>query len=185
MDNLALTALVLGFAFAASALAWLWIGYSRHARAKVRRARGYELIHALKAYSAWSEYQRDQPVSQSGLDELASPEPLTRARKLQHGFFPQLSEHLLRLLQAHSRMVEYLCEQDMLRLSRGEGWKPAYQNQQYQQLRGAQEELIDEMIVMCRESIGEAGVSWQATGSDFAFTNSAAAKAPMGEARLR
>jgi hypothetical protein len=184
MDNPVILSIALGLAlvFAAALVGWQWSAHRRRARVNARRTHGYELIHALKSYSAWSEYQRDQPVTASSLDELTSPESLTRARALKKACFPELSEHLVRLLQAHSRMVEYLWEQNLLRLSQGSGWKPAYQDAQYQQLRGAQEDLIDEMILICRELIGEAGVPWQATGSDFAFSNSLRSKAPAGPA---
>jgi hypothetical protein len=57
-----------------------------------------------------------------------------------------------------------------LRLTQGSGWRPAHQDAPYQQLRGAQEELIDEMVVRCRELIGEAREQWRATGSDFSFS---------------
>ena len=89
---------------------------------------------------------------------------------------------MVRLLQAHSRVIEYLWQQNLLRLSQGSGWQPAYEDRQYQQLRGAQEDLIDDMIALCRELIGDASQPWRSTGSDFAFTNSSIGMSRPGPA---
>lgn len=145
----------------------------RRKRAAVRRAQGYRLIHALGAYSAWIESQRDLPFTARSLDELTSPQPLSQARRIKRQCFPSLAPNMIGLLQAHSRMIEYLWEQSLLRLSQGAAWRPACEDAQYQQLRGAQEELIDEMIARCRELIGDSGQVWKRTGSDFAFSNGA------------
>jgi hypothetical protein len=161
----------LGFmAMGAAVLQWLRVLERRHVQA--RRAQGYRLIHALRAYSAWIDCQRDLPFTDRSLDELTSPGPLTLARQIKSEWFPSLSQHMVPLLQAHSRMVEYLWEQSLLRLTQGSAWQPAYQDAQYQQLRGAQEDLIDELIASCRELIGDTTQVWQRTGSDFAFSSS-------------
>lgn len=161
---------VLSLVLAAGAL-YRWMRYVSRVRAEQLRVHGYQLIHALKAYSAWIEYQRDLPFTARSLDELTSPEPLTRARRLKREYFPSLSPHMVRLLQAHSHVIEYLWQQNLLRLSQGSGWRPAYEDPQYQQIRGAQEDLIGEMIDICRELTGDAHRPWRQTGSDFSFTN--------------
>jgi hypothetical protein len=155
----------------AAAVLWHWVRHLRRKRAEMRRAQGLRLIHALGAYSAWIECQRDLPFTARSLDELASPQPLTQARRLKREWFPSLAPYMVGLLQAHSRMIEYLWEQSLLRLSQGAAWRPACEDAQYQQLRGAQEELIEEMIARCRELMGDAGQVWKRTGSDFAFSN--------------
>lgn len=157
---------------AMSALVVQRVRVARRQRAKIRRAQGYRLIHALRAYSAWIERQRDRPLTARSLDELTSPEPLTLAREIKQKWFPTLAQYMVPLLQAHSRMIEYLWEQSLLRLSQGSAWQPAHQDAHYQQLRGAQEDLIDEMIATCRELIGDSPQVWERTGSDFAFSNS-------------
>ncbi|MDB5874328.1 MAG: hypothetical protein JWQ07_3770 [Ramlibacter sp.] len=156
---------------AAAAGVYRWMRYLTKVRAARLRAQGYRLIRSLQAYSAWIDNQRDLPFTARSLDELTSPEPLTRARRIKHEWFPSLAQHMIRLLQAHSRVIEYLWEQNLLRLSQGSGWRPAYEDQQYLQLRGAQEELIDEMVVICRDLIGDARQPWRSTGSDFSFSN--------------
>jgi hypothetical protein len=178
MNELHMTALVVALGLIGTVLAWQWVAYARRSRANIKRAYGYELIHALRAYSAWTEYQRDLPFSGRSLDELTSPGPLTRARELKRLWFPELSGRMVRLLQTHSRLIEYLWEQDLLRLSQGTAWRPAYEDAQYQQLRGAQEDLIDEMIGICRDSIGEASLPWLSTSSGFSFSSSLKSHGP-------
>jgi hypothetical protein len=173
MNDLFLISAIAALGFMAmSAIALRWIRVARRHRAKLRRAQGYRLIHALRAYSAWIERQRDLPFTARSLDELTSPGPLALAGQIKHQWFPSLARYMVPLLQAHSRVIEYLWEHSLLRLSQGAAWRPAHQDAQYQQLRGAQEELIDEMIAVCRELIGDTRQSWQRTGSDFAFSNS-------------
>src|SRR5512133_1215948 len=91
-----------------------WARHLAHRRQQHLRARGYEFIAALKAYSAWVDYQRDESFVGRDADELALPEPLARALSAKSAF-PELSQHTLRLLQAHSRLVEYLWQQNLLR----------------------------------------------------------------------
>src|SRR5438105_3327334 len=81
-------------------------------------AQGLHLIYWLKAYAAWVDCQCDEPFTAHGPDELASPEPIARALRIQEKMFPQLAQHMLRLLQAHSRLVEYLWQQSLLRVGR-------------------------------------------------------------------
>jgi hypothetical protein len=136
------------------------------------RARGLHLIYWLKAYSAWVDCQRDEPFLARDVDELALPEPLARALALKDAAFPDLSQHMVRLLQAHSRLIEYLWQHNLLRISLATGWQAAHEDSRYQQIRGAQEDLIEEMIALCQERIGESAREWKRTGSDFAFSSS-------------
>jgi hypothetical protein len=162
-------------ALAAVAVALMITGIARLAARKRQdrlRAQGYELIFSLKSYSAWVDCQSDEPLTSRDADELASPQPLARARALKDAAFPGLSQHMLRLLQAHSRLVEYLWRQNLMRLSQASGWQPAWQDAHYQQIRGAQEDLIQEMIGLCQEMIGDREQEWRQTGTDFAFSSS-------------
>ena len=172
IDNLLLPWLMGAFCVAGAAAVYFRARHLKRCRAQQLRAEGYRLIHALREYSAWIDYQRDLPLTARSTDELSSPEPLVRACRIKSERFPDLSQQMVRLLQAHSRVIEYLWQQNIVRLTQGSGWLPAYQDKQYQQLRAAQEELIDDMIALCRELIGDASQPWRRTGSDFAFTNS-------------
>ena len=149
----------------------VWARHAAQERREQLRADGYELIFSLKTYSAWVDYRRDEPVMTRNTEELASPEPLKRALEIKDVSFPALSHHMLLLLQAHSRLVEYLWQQSLLRQSQASGWQPLYHDPQYQQIRGAQEELIEEMIGLCQEIIGDRAREWRRTGTDFAFSS--------------
>lgn len=157
---------------AAAAGVYFRARHLKHTRAQHLRAQGYRLIHALGEYSAWIDYQRDLPFTARSPDELSLPGPLAQACRIKSESFPDLSQPMVLLLQAHSRVIEYLWQQNLVRLTQGSGWLAAHEDKQYQQLRGAQEELIDDMIAQCRELIGDASEPWRRTGSDFAFTNS-------------
>lgn len=150
----------------------VWAHHAAQEHKKQLQAQGYELIFCLKSYSAWVDFQRDEPFLTRNTEELASPAPLTRVREIRDASFPALSHHMLRLLQAHSHLIEYLWQQNLLRQSQASGWQPLYQDPQYQQIRGAQEELIQEMIGLCQEIIGDRPSKWRRTGTDFAFSNS-------------
>jgi hypothetical protein len=172
MDKFLLPAIAALALMVVATAIYRWMRHLAQDRLARRQAQGHRLIHALQAYSAWIDIQRDSSFTASSLDELTSPEPLTLARQIKSEWFPTLQQDMLRLLQAHSRMIEYLWQQNLLRLSQGAGWRPAYEDNQYLQLRGAQEDLIDEMIFSCRQLIGETEHAWRPTGSDFAFGNS-------------
>jgi hypothetical protein len=172
IDHLFLPWLIGAFCVATAAALYFRARHLKRTRAQQLRTQGYRLIHALREYSAWIDYQRDAPFTARSPDELSSPEPLAQACRIRSERFPELSQQMVRLLQAHSRVIDYLWQENLVRLTQGSGWLPAYQDRQYQQLRGAQEELIDDMITLCRELIGDASEAWRRTGSDFAFTNS-------------
>lgn len=150
----------------------LWARRLARVRADELRAQGYRLIHALSEYSAWIDFQRELPVSARDLDELAAPDPLVEAGRITRKCFPDMAQHMHRLLQAHSRVIEYLWQQKLVRMSDASGSPPVSDERQYAQLRGAQEDMIDDMVELCRELIGDAREPWQRTGSDFAFSAS-------------
>ena len=154
------------------AIVFRWVRYTVQRRKDLLRAHGYRLIHCLNAYSAWVDYQRDDALLDQSTDELTSPEPLAQALAIKEAAFPSLGQHMLRLLQAHSRLMEYLWQHNLLRLSQATGWVPAYQDPQYQQIRGAQEDLIEEVIAIVHEIIGETEQNWRRTGTDFSFSSS-------------
>ncbi|MBC7604410.1 MAG: hypothetical protein H7255_17340 [Ramlibacter sp.] len=161
----ALGALVV-FALLIWCLHWLRIKHKAALRAK-----GWQLIHALNAYAAWVECQRDLPFSADSLGEMTAPEPLVTVRQIKRDWFPSLHLQVVRLLKSHERLVQYLWQHSMLRLSQGSPWCPASEDPVYQQLRYEQEDLIDEMIASCRRLTGDVDRVWKSTGSDFNYSN--------------
>ncbi len=168
--HVALTPMLVAAALlAVVVLIWLhWTG-RRHA-AKLR-THGYSLIDSLKGYSAWVERQRDIEITAPALDEHDLPDPLAQAGHIARRHFPALSDTMKELVQSHVRITEYLWDHQLIRLSNGFGGPPAYQDPKYQQLREAQEELIDDLIQSCRELIGDAGARWHATSGDYPKRN--------------
>jgi hypothetical protein len=146
-----------------------WVAHLVRNRHEDLRARGYELIACLKAYGAWIDCHRDDLPVPHDLDELALPEPLARACAVKDGAFPSLSQHMLQLLQAHSRLVECLWRRNLLRLTQGAG-RPAWRDPQYLHVRGAIEDLLEEIIGLTQEKIGDRTRSWRGTGTDFSFS---------------
>lgn len=155
-----------------------WLAHLARKRHEHRRAQGYELIHSLKAYAAWIDCRRDEPFRLGEAGERTLPEPLERACAIKDAQFPALAGHMVRLLQAHSRLIEYLWHQSMLRLSQQALWRPVWQDSQYQQIRGALEDLIQEMIGLTQEAVGDRAQEWGRTGTDFSFSSSTLSTSP-------
>ena len=183
MDDLLVLTLIAAFAVVTVlSLLFKWVARLTARRRERLRAEGYKLIHALNAYSAWIECQRELPFTARSLDELTSPEPLDLARRIKRDSFPSLHPDIVRLLKSHHRLIEYLWQQSLLRLSQGGGWTPHYDDPLYRELRAQQEDLIDEMVEKCRRLTGDTDRVWQRTGSDFAFSNNFGMSRPAGRA---
>src|SRR6188768_2930796 len=85
---------------AVALVAWAWSLHRRRQAAR-RRAAGYQLMDCLKAYSAWMDCHRDEPILSQNLDELSSPAPLVRATELKDRWFPELGGLTVRLMHSH------------------------------------------------------------------------------------
>jgi hypothetical protein len=130
--------------------ACLW---AAHQRALRRRTAARHLLEALKAYSAWIDTQCGTSLLGPSPDELSTPEPLARSQALAQRWFPELSTPLVHLLLLHSRTMEFLWRKQLLGLC-GAGTAPAWRDPHYQQLRGRQEALIEDLIAHCRAVAG-------------------------------
>jgi hypothetical protein len=127
------------------------------------RAAGWRLIHELKAYSAWIELLHGEPFTTMEPEQLTAAQALRNARSITQASFPELSQAMLRLLQADSRLMGYLWEQKLLRIADPAAWVPYERDRAYWELRDTQEDLIEEMIVRCQVLMGEHNRSWRAT----------------------
>ena len=67
-------------------------------RAARRRAAGYQLIDCLKAYTAWIDWHRDEPLLHQNPEELSVPAALAQAGQIKDEHFPQLGKLMLQLL---------------------------------------------------------------------------------------
>lgn len=134
-----------------------------------RREHGWQLIHELKAYSAWIDSLHGEPFVSTEPEELTSAQALRSARAIAQTHFPQLGQVMLRLLQADSQLMRHLWEQKLLRLSEPGDWLPYQHDPGYRELREAQEDLIDSIIARCQALIGHHGQPWRSTGIDSEF----------------
>lgn len=136
------------------------------------REHGWRLIHELKAYSAWVESLHGEPFMGTEPEELTSAQALREARAIALANFPQLTQVMLRLLQADSQLMRHLWEQKLLRLSEPGDWAPYQRDPHYRGLRDAQEDLIDAIIARCHVLIGDQGGRWRNTTADSDFFSS-------------
>lgn len=157
-----------GLLLAALAVAW-WL-HLRARRAAERRSAAMRLVESLKAYAAWVECQRAEPMV-GRESESPLPEPLERAVRLKDLWFPQLGPAMLRLLQTHAAMMETLWQHHLLRISHGASQSAVYADPHYQDLRDRQDAAVDQVIAECRRLVGEGAPQWHRTRSDFTFTS--------------
>ena len=160
----------IGVAFAV--VATLWRLHARAAeRAARRRSAGYQLIDCLKAYTAWIDWHREEPLLRQSPEELSLPAPLAQAVELKDAHFPQLGPLLLQLLHTHRELMEYLWEENILRLTHSAPRRPHYADPRYHQLRDRQDAALDSLFLQCRQLIGDGESDWSRTHSDFGFSS--------------
>jgi hypothetical protein len=165
-----LAALLVALALAAAVV--LWRVRSRLLkRAARKRAAGYRLMDCLKAYTAWVDWHRDEPLLHRDPDNLDIPAALAQAVQVKDEYFPELSRFMLQLLQTHRELMQYLWEENILRMSHAGQQRPYYADPRYHQLRDTQDAALDNLFLRCRELIGEKHGKWRNTRSDFSFSS--------------
>src|SRR5690606_8910940 len=120
-----------------------------------RRAAGYQLMDCLKAYTAWIDWHRDEPLLHRDPESLSIPAALAQAVQIKDQHFPELGRLMLQLLQTHRELMQYLWEQNILRVSGGGINRPHYADPRYHQLRDMQDAALDSLFLKCRELIGD------------------------------
>jgi hypothetical protein len=140
-------------------------------RAAVRRAAGYQLIDSLKAYTAWIDWHRNEPLLHQNPEDLSVPAVLKQAVQVKDQHFPELSGLMVQLLQTHRELMQYLWEENILRMTHASAARPHYADPRYHQLRDRQDAALDSLFMRCRQLIGDREVKWQRTRSDFSFSS--------------
>jgi hypothetical protein len=140
-------------------------------RAARRRAAGYKLIDCLKAYTAWIDWHRDEPLLHQSPEEQGIPAALAQAVQIKDEHFPQLAPLMLQLLQTHRELMQYLWEENILRMTHA-ARRPHYADPRYHQLRDTQDAALDSLFLRCRQMIGDSDITWTRTQSDFTFSSS-------------
>jgi hypothetical protein len=160
--------------FVAAALAVAGVLWRMRSRAVQRAARkrsaGYKLIDCLKAYTAWIDWHRDEPLLHQNPEDLSIPAALAQAVQIKDEHFPQLGPLMLQLLQSHRELMQYLWEENILRMTHS-ARRPHYADPRYHQLRDTQDAALDSMFLKCRQLIGDGEVTWTRTHSDFTFSS--------------
>ena len=168
-------------AFAIGVAVVLWRVRTRLVkRAARRRAAGYRLMDCLKAYTAWVDWHRDEPLLHRDPENLEIPAPLAQAVQVKDEHFPELSRFMLQLLQTHRELMQYLWEENILRMSHAGHQRPYYADPRYHQLRDTQDNALDTLFLRCRELIGEKHGKWRNTRSDFSFSSGMETPSPPG-----
>ena len=161
-------------AAAASVILVLWRLRARSVRRQARRrAAGYQLMDCLKAYTAWIDWHRDEPLLHQDPDSVNIPAALAQAVQLKDTHFPELSPLMLKLLHTHRALMQYLWEQNILRMTHAAPPAAHYADARYQQLRDTQDGALDSLFLRCRQLIGDDGTEWKRTRSDFSFSGDA------------
>jgi hypothetical protein len=87
---------------------------------EVRRLKALQLLDALNLYSDWVAAQRRAPFFNGDGEE--GPSPLDEARTIKQGWFPELAGDMVEILVVHSRLVDFLWNQQLLRFKDPEAW---------------------------------------------------------------
>ena len=140
-------------------------------RAARRRHAGYELMDALKAYTVWIDWHRDEAMQHQAVESVTLPAPLAKAVQIKDQHFPELSRLMQQLLQTHRQLVQYLWEDNLLRTRNSARMRPHYADPRYHQLRDTQDAALDSLFAKCRELIGRTESGWRRTRSDFSFSS--------------
>jgi hypothetical protein len=163
---LSLVAAALGIALV------LWRVRSRSIkRLARRRAAGYQLMDCLKAYTAWIDWHRDEPLLHQNPEESGMPTPLKEAVAIKEEHFPELSGLMLQLLQTHRELMQYLWEENILRMTHSAHVRPHYADPRYHNVRDRQDATLDSLFLRCRQLIGDNEMVWHRTRSDFTFSS--------------
>lgn len=167
--DFALPLLIVTAALAVAFVLWrMRVAFAR--RQARRRAAGYQLMDCLKAYTVWIDWHRDEPLMHSKPDALTVPPPLEQAVRIKEEDFPELSPLMVKLLHTHRELMQYLWEQNILRMTHAATLGPHYADPRYHQLRDTQDAALDSLFLRCRQLIGDDGSEWKRTRSDFSFS---------------
>ena len=160
--------LAIAFTIAAVIALVLW---RRHRRAAVRRAAGYRLMDCLKAYTAWIDWHRGEPLLHQDPENLSIPAALAQAVQIKDAHFPELHRLTVQLLETHRELMTYLWEENILRMTHASQQRAHYADPRYHALRDTQDAALDSLFMRCRQLIGEGEMTWTRTRSDFSFSS--------------
>ena len=136
-----------------------------------RRQAGYQLMDSLKAYTVWIDWHRDEPQLHQDPATLTIPAALARAVAIKDQHFPELSKLMVQLLHTHSALMQYLWEENILRMTHASPLRPHYADPRYHNIRDRQDATLDSLFLRCRQLVGDSDSEWHRTRSDFSFSS--------------
>jgi len=143
----------------------------RRARQRDRQLcrQGWRLIHELKAYAAWIDALRSDPLLAADAEASAAAQALRHAHAIIEADFPQLMPSLARLRDTDTRLLACLSQLD-------QPGAPAALSMQrdpdYRRLHEEQDDLVEELIARCQVLMGERHGEWRRTDMDTEFATS-------------
>lgn len=87
---------------------------------EVRRLKALELLDALDRHCEWIAAQRRATFFQGDAGDAQGP--LEEASHIEQGWFPELAGDMVEILIVHNRLVDFLWNQQLLRLKDPERW---------------------------------------------------------------
>ena len=135
MSTIVYYSLWLVTALIAVALASATIARSLRLR-EVRRLKALELLDALDRYSDWIAIQRRTTFFQGECEGDGAETALEEARHIKQGWFPELAGDLVEILIVHNRMIDFLWNQQLLRLKDPERWMESDHDSRFLELWG-------------------------------------------------
>ena len=87
---------------------------------EVRRLKALELLDALDRDSEWAAAQQRAAFFRGDGDGVETA--LEEARHIKQGWFPELAAEMVEILIVHNRLVDFLWNQQLLRLKDPERW---------------------------------------------------------------
>jgi len=139
-------------ALAVIAIASAWLARRRLLR-DTRREHAEDALEALATYSEWVAAQRRQAMFQG--DRTDGSAPLVRVRGAQQAAFPELAPALVRLLEMHARLLDFLWRQQLLRTRDPEAWLESDHDGRFMALWSEHRDIVHGMAERLRSQVGE------------------------------
>jgi hypothetical protein len=134
----------------AGASAWLPLRLGARDR---RRQHAEAALDALARYSEWLAAQR-RPAAFQG-DRTDAGSPLAEFRALQQASFPELAPALVRLLEVHVRVVDFLWRQQVLHGRDPEGWLESDHDRRFMALWNDHRDVVHGLAARLRRRAGQ------------------------------
>ncbi|MBC7471178.1 MAG: hypothetical protein H7322_17805 [Ramlibacter sp.] len=115
---------------------------------EVRQLKALELLDALDRYSEWAAAQQRAAFFRGDGDDVETA--LEEARHINQGWFPELAAEMVEILIVHNRLVDFLWNQQLLRLKDPERWLESDHDSRFLELWRQHRYAIEGMQIKLR-----------------------------------